>query len=93
VDSLRLYLGELRSLTFRTANGGALPGRVVIDRLWNGIVRWWTVEQPPLAAAQQRAVLHERILRHPDGARILARFEALADPSSQYDVEPGNTIP
>lgn len=79
VDSLRLYLGELRSATFRTADGATIAGRTVIDRLWDGIVRWWTVEQPPLAAAQQRAVMRARILRHADGARILARYEALAD--------------
>jgi len=79
VDSLRLYLGELASLTFRARDGGTLLGRAVIDRLWHGIVCWWTVEQPPLAAAQQRAVMRERILRHADGARVLARYEALAD--------------
>ena len=79
VESLRLYLGELASLTFRGRDGGRIDGAVVIDRLWSGIVRWWTVEQPPLAAAQQRAIMRERILRHADGARILARYEALAD--------------
>ena len=79
VESLRLYLGELRSLTFRTRDGGQVAGAAVIDRLWSGIVRWWTVEQPPLAAAQQREVLHARIHQHPDGARIWQRFEALAE--------------
>jgi hypothetical protein len=79
VESLRLYLGELRAATFRTRDGGTLAGSEVIDRLWSGIVRWWTVEQPPLAAAQQRATLRERIHRHPDGERIWTRFGALAD--------------
>jgi hypothetical protein len=79
VESLRLYLGELRAATFRTRDGGVLAGSEVIDRLWSGIVRWWTVEQPPLASAQQRATLRERIHAHPDGARIWSRFEALAD--------------
>jgi hypothetical protein len=51
----------------------------VIDRLWSGIVRWWTVEQPPLAAAQQHEILRERIHRHPEGALIWTRFEALAE--------------
>jgi hypothetical protein len=78
VESLRLYLGELRAATFRTRDGGRLPGRVVIDRLWDGIVRWWTVEQPPLAAAQQRELLHRRVHAHPNGAAIWQRFEALA---------------
>ncbi len=78
VTSLRLYLGELRAATFRTRDGGKLAGAEVIDRLWSGIVRWWTIEQPPLAAKQQREVLHERIHQHRDGARIWQRFEALA---------------
>ena len=79
VESLRLYLGELRAATFRTRNGGALAGAEVIDRLWSGIVRWWTVDQPRLAAAQQRTQLRERIHAHPDGARIWQRLEALAE--------------
>lgn len=79
VESLRLYLGELRAATFRTRDGGELAGSEVIDRLWAGIVRWWTVEQPGLAAAQQRAQLHERIHAHPEGAQIWTRFEALAE--------------
>jgi hypothetical protein len=79
VESLRLYLGELRAATFRTRDGGRVAGAAVIDRLWCGIVRWWTVEQPPLAAAQQREVLHARIHQHPDGARIWQRFEALVE--------------
>lgn len=81
VESLRLYLGELRTLSFRAVGGGPIAGATVVDRLWTGIVQWWTVEQPPLAAAQQRAVLRERIRAHPDGARIWERYEALADPA------------
>jgi hypothetical protein len=77
VRSLRLVLGELRRARFRTKAGGTLPGEAVVDPLWEGIVRWATVEQPPLAAAQQRRVLHERVMRHPEGARVWRAFEAL----------------
>jgi hypothetical protein len=79
VTSLRLYLGELRHAHFRTREGGSLPGHAIIDPFWERIVHWATVEQPKLAAEQQRPLLHRRILGHPEGARILARFEALAD--------------
>ncbi|MDJ0868283.1 MAG: hypothetical protein QNK03_19410 [Myxococcota bacterium] len=79
VSSLRLYLGELRQLTFRTRDGGELPGRQVVDPLWEVLAHWATVEQPKLAAAQQRRVLRERILRHADGARLWERFEALGE--------------
>jgi len=74
-----IHVESLRAASFRTRDGGQVAGTVVIDRLWDGIVRWWTVEQPRIAAAQQREVLHERIHQHPDGARIWQRFEALAE--------------
>ena len=77
VHSLRLYLGELRELTFKTTDGGTCSGAALVDELWKGIVHWATVEQPPLAAAQQREILHARIAAHPDAARIRREFDAL----------------
>ncbi|UCE86420.1 MAG: hypothetical protein JSU66_01375 [Deltaproteobacteria bacterium] len=77
VRSLRLYLGELRSLTFKTRDGGRKPGHEIIDPFWQRVAHWATVEQPKLQAEQQRAVLTERIRAHPEGARIQARFDAL----------------
>ncbi len=78
VSSLRLYLGECAAVTFRTVDGGTVPGSELIDRFWGGLVRWATVDQPVLAAAQQREVLHQRVMAHPDGAAIWAEFEAAA---------------
>jgi hypothetical protein len=79
VRSLRLYLGELRELTFRTQGGGTLAGASIIDRFWDGLVAWATVEQPRLAAQSQYEVLKPQIVSHPDGARILREFDALGD--------------
>lgn len=79
VSSLRLYLGELRELHFRTRSGGRKPGREVIDDAWQRLVHWATVEQPRLAAAESRKMLSERILRHRDGERLLEGFLALED--------------
>ncbi len=78
VSSLRLYLGECAAVTFRTLDGGTVPGSELIDRFWGGLVRWATVEQPALVADQQRALLHERVMAHPDGSAIWAEFEAAA---------------
>lgn len=78
VSSLRLYLGECAAVTFRTLDGGTVPGSELIDRFWGGLVRWATVEQPALVADQQRALLHDRVMAHPDGAAIWAEFEAAA---------------
>lgn len=76
VSSLRLYMGELASVNVRTTDGSTLPGRDLIDRFWDGLVRWATVEQPPLAAQLQRDIIEPRITAHPDGATILAEFAA-----------------
>ncbi len=78
VTSLRLYLGEIRACTFRTVDGGTIAGADVIDRFWHDLVHWATVEQPVLAAEQQRQLLVERIMRHPDADRILTEFDIAA---------------
>lgn len=78
VRSLRLFLGECASVTFRTIDGGTVQGRELIDRFWGGLVRWATVEQPALVAAQQRELLHARVMQHPNGAVIWAEVEAAA---------------
>jgi hypothetical protein len=78
VRSLRLYLGECAGVHFRTNDGGTVPGATLIDCFWDGLVRWATVEQPTLVAAQQRSLLHDRVMRHPAGAAIWAEFEAAA---------------
>lgn len=79
VASLRLYLGELRGLHFRTRDGRRLPGREVVDPLWEGIVRWATVEQPLLAAERQRKLFDQRISAHPQAERVRREFDALED--------------
>lgn len=79
VRSLRLYLGELRTVTLRTSDGGTIPGAELIDRFWQGLVSWATVEQPRLAAENQYQVLKPQILAHHDGERILAEFDRLSD--------------
>lgn len=77
VESLRLYLGELHSIHFKTLDGGTLPGHEVVDPLWHEIVVWATREQARLQADQQRQLYRKRILEHPDGERLLRDFEAL----------------
>ena len=80
VESLRLYLGELRSLTLNTVDGGTVRGEELIDPFWTGLVRWATVDQPRLAAENTYQALRKQILEADDGMRILREFNALADP-------------
>ncbi|GJM38794.1 MAG: hypothetical protein DHS20C19_21610 [Acidimicrobiales bacterium] len=78
VRSLNIYLGEMRSVSFRTLDGGTVSGADLIDRFWSGLVEWATVQQPKLAAAEQQKVLHDRIAEHAEPDRVLAAFEAAA---------------
>lgn len=73
--SLCLYLGELRACTLRTAKGER-RGSELLDPIWDRMLHWATVEQPRIAAAEERERLSRLVLAHPDGERILA--EALA---------------
>jgi hypothetical protein len=79
VESLRLYLGELRELTLKTVDGGTIRGSELIDRFWSGLVQWATVDQPAIAARNQYDVLKPIILEHPEGERILAEFDRLGE--------------
>ena len=83
VTSLRLMLGEIRHLTFKTLDGGTMPGSEIVDDFWAEIVHWATIEQPKLAAEQQRALCAERIAKHPEAERVQAEFDALEEQS--YD--------
>jgi hypothetical protein len=78
VRSLNLYLGELRNVTLRTVDGGTAPGAELVDRFWEGLVHWATVEQPPLVAERQRIALGAAIARHAEGARVQAEFDRAA---------------
>lgn len=80
VESLRLYVGELRSLTLNTVDGGTIPGDAIIDPFWSCLVRWATVDQPRMAAENTYQALRKQILEANDGERILGEFNALADP-------------
>ena len=79
VESLRLYLGELRNVTLNTVDGGTVRGEELIDPFWTGLVRWATVDQPRLAAENTYQALRKQILEADDGMRILGEFNALAD--------------
>ena len=81
VESLRLYLGEIRELTIRTTSGGTISGAELIDRFWSGLVHWATQEQPAIAAANSYETLRPIILAHSDGETLLSEFDAMNERS------------
>ena len=79
VESLRVYLGELAGVTFKTRDGGTIPGRTLIDRFWTGLVRWATVDQPRMAAESQAQAIKPLVLAVAKGERLLEAFEAISE--------------
>ena len=85
VESLRLYLGELRSLTLRKVDGGTIRGAELIDPFWTNLVGWSVGDQPRLAAAQSHTTITNMIAEHPEANRVQRQFDALRD--SGYELE------
>jgi hypothetical protein len=79
VRSLNLYLGELQNVNVRTLDGGVVAGSALVDRFWDGMVEWATVDKPRRDFEVARRRLVERIERESNGERILAEFEAAGD--------------
>ena len=86
VESLRLYLGEIRELNLKSVDGGAIAGSAVVDGYWDSLVHWATVEQPRLAAEQQRALMRERIAEHAEPERVQAAFDALEETDPEQNL-------
>ena len=86
VDSLRLYLGELRNVHFKGENDQSIPGHGPIDRVWQGLVNWATVESPARESTRNygdTVELIKKLVKTPRAKRseqaVLADFEKLRD--------------
>ena len=86
VESLRLYLGELRMLTVRTEDGGTMPAKDLIDPFWDNLVKWSVGDQPRLVASQTHASISTTIDEHSESNRIRQEFDNLRDPGYELEV-------
>ncbi|MGC4061902.1 MAG: hypothetical protein QM749_14050 [Aquabacterium sp.] len=89
LESMSLYLGEMRELTFKCTDGTALPGRELLDRMWGRMVRWTLAHQKRIEYLERRAEMHAMLRAAPDGERLVAEFDALADSHPWQDGEDG----
>lgn len=79
VESLCLYLGELRELNLSTIGGGTVKGSTLIDPYWSDLVSWATGGQSLLAARQVYEGILEQIKDMPGHDRVRQEFDALMD--------------
>jgi hypothetical protein len=80
VEYLRTALSEVRARTLRTVDGGALPGRRVVDRLLHRTLGVLTTSRPQEQRADTRASVVEAMKRASAATRLLEEFDALETP-------------
>ena len=77
VGYLTAVVSELRSFTFKTADGGRIKGADMIDPIWRGMVQWHSVTNVEFDRAQTRKELTAMLATKPQSAELIARFDAL----------------
>ena len=77
VGYLTVVISELRSFTFRTANGERVKGAGFIDPVWRGMVQWHAVANADWERDRKRRELDGLLRARPDGAALIRRFQSL----------------
>lgn len=79
VGYLQTAVSEMRSFTFKSLDGGTVPGKDLIDPVWESMVHWHSVTQAELSREQSREAIRAVLGTAPDGLRLFAEFDALDD--------------
>lgn len=77
VAYLQTVISELRSFTIKTVDGRKIPGRTIIDPVWEKMIEWHAVTNADFSRKQSRENVVERLRKRPDGERLIAEFDAL----------------
>jgi hypothetical protein len=77
VGYLTVVISELRSFTFKTADGKQVSGASFIDPVWRGMVQWHAVTNVEWDRAQTRQEFQQMFDKHGDGAALMRRFDSL----------------
>lgn len=76
VGYLQAFVSELRSFTFKGADGSRIPGKQMIDPVWESMIEWHSITQADEGRAQARSELKKLILAQPNGDRLFSQFDA-----------------
>lgn len=77
VAYLQALVSELRSFTFRTVDGGSVPGAALIDPAWRDMIEWHAITNPDHGRVQARQETYRLLDERPDAVSLRARFDAL----------------
>jgi len=79
VAYLQLFVSELRTFHFKSANGPVL-GATFIDPVWAKIVAWGAEETPRIQRDAARQLIEAEVLKKPNGAALMRQFDGLGEP-------------
>ena len=77
VGYLTDFVSEMRSLTFKTVDGGRIAGAAIIDPVWRGMVHWHAVTNIDYDRKITHQEIAEALSKHANGTDLLRRFDAL----------------
>lgn len=77
VGYLTVVVSELRSFTFRLADGSRVKGASFIDPIWRGMVQWHSVSSIDYDREQTRKEFAVLLGARPNGADLLRQFDTL----------------
>ncbi|HWA31091.1 MAG TPA: hypothetical protein VG867_08330 [Rhizomicrobium sp.] len=77
VGYLAVVVSELRSFTFRTADGKQIKGAEFIDPIWHGMVQWHAVTNVDWDHAEKRKDFQKMFNDRGNGADLMRQFDNL----------------
>ncbi len=77
VGYLTVVISELRSFTFRTADGSRVKGADFIDPVWRGMVQWHAVTNVDWERRRRQDEFEALFHSRPDGEALARRFRTL----------------
>lgn len=79
VGYLQAVVSEMRSVTFKTVDGGTIEGAKLIDKAWNDMVHWHAVERVEIERGEAVERLTAEVRRLPDGDAKVIDFLGMSD--------------
>ncbi|MBV1876538.1 MAG: hypothetical protein KUG79_02735 [Pseudomonadales bacterium] len=77
VGYLQVVLSEMRTLTFKTVDGGTIKGDELLDPVWNGMVEFHTTTVYDNARKESRESILRQLAKLPDSEALVTAFDAL----------------
>jgi hypothetical protein len=86
LESMKLYLGELRELTFKGLDGQRINGSDLVDGTWGRMVHWTIHDQKRIEYLERRSEIHALLAQEPEGRSLIEAFDGLGDAPQWHSI-------